>query len=404
MRSDVLVDVDGLSKHYPLNPRGLGGLRALWAALWQQPAADAKLFIALKDVHFTVRRGESLAIVGENGAGKSTLLKLIAKVAEPSSGRVQVVGSTSALLELGSGFHPEFTGQENIELNAALLGLSPQETAAKLQQIIDFADIGDALYKPVKTYSSGMVVRLGFAIATAMNPDLLITDEVMAVGDEAFQKKCIRWVEQYLAQGGTLLLVSHSMYHVQKLCRKALWLVHGEQRAYGDAAEVAIAYQAYLADKESQQLVKASAELPANAGNAHAAYELESLGLHAEASTTPEEKLSISPGADVYISGQLFSPDDRPPHVFVGVAQLDDSGIYGIGSELDQVSLTRLKPHRFRFTLLLKNLPLLPGHYRIKAHAMDPEAIRLFDIKRCHLTVIGSSRELGVVRLVHEWL
>ena len=159
-------------------------------------------------------------MIGENGAGKSTLLKIVAGVIPPTRGRVTVNGRVGALLELGSGFHPEYTGLANIDLAAALLGLAPAEIAAKRDEIIAFADIGEHINDPIKHYSSGMVVRLGFAVATTLAPDVLITDEVLAVGDESFQKKCVAWMEHYLGGGGTLLLCSHSMYHVQKLCRE----------------------------------------------------------------------------------------------------------------------------------------------------------------------------------------
>ncbi|MEN9559355.1 MAG: teichoic acid transporter ATP-binding protein [Pseudomonadota bacterium] len=409
MPSKVLINVENLSKHYPLHTRGVQGLRSLWAALRGRQQHTRQHFTALETIHFSVARGESLAIVGENGAGKSTLLKLIAKVAEPSTGLVTVNGTVSALLELGSGFHPEFTGLQNIELNAALLGLSPADTAAKKQSIIDFADIGEAIHKPVKTYSSGMVVRLGFAIATAMKPDLLITDEVMAVGDEAFQKKCIKWIEHYLAQGGTLLLVSHSMYHVQKLCRQALWLVAGQQKMLGNADEVAIAYQSYLADKEA---AKADAALhPAMHAkdlSEQTHYQLLQFGISHTVDSPPASNLVLGMGEDLYLSGEVHSPDDRPPHVFVGLVTQNDTGIYGTGSELAGYRLTRIAPKQYRFTMKFQQLSLLPGHYQVKAHAMDPEAMRLFDVMRCHLQIKSNSsadmRALGMVKLPHQWL
>jgi lipopolysaccharide transport system ATP-binding protein len=149
-------------------------------------------------------------------------------VVKPSTGQVVVNGRIGALLELGSGFHPEYSGLENIHLAAALMGMSNAEIDRKLDSIIEFADIGSHIAEPIKHYSSGMVVRLGFAVATAMQPDILITDEVLAVGDESFQKKCIRWIEGYLSQGGTLLLCSHSMFHIQTLCQKAVWIHDGQ--------------------------------------------------------------------------------------------------------------------------------------------------------------------------------
>jgi lipopolysaccharide transport system ATP-binding protein len=232
-----LLALEGVGKDYPrLDARG-GRLRLVADLL--RGRAPAGAFRALDSVSLTMRRGESLGVIGENGAGKSTLLKIIAGVVKPSRGRVEVNGRIAALLELGSGFHPEYTGYANIDLAAALLGLSPDEIADRRAAIVEFADIGEHIHDPIKTYSSGMIVRLGFAVATALEPDVLITDEVFAVGDESFQKKCITWMERYLAGGGTLLLCSHSMYHVQKLCANALWLDHGKSRAYGAAPVVA---------------------------------------------------------------------------------------------------------------------------------------------------------------------
>src|SRR6478736_6170508 len=209
---------------------------------------------------------ESLGIIGENGAGKSTLLKIVAGVITPTRGVVESRGRVGALLELGSGFHPEYSGIANIDLAAALLGLTRAEIAAKRDQIIAFADIGEHIHDPIKHYSSGMVVRLGFAVATALTPDILITDEVLAVGDESFQKKCIAWMESYLGNGGTLLLCSHSMYHIQKLCTHALWLKDGRVERYGAAADVSQAYLAYHEEKDARARRPVNGDLAAASG------------------------------------------------------------------------------------------------------------------------------------------
>jgi lipopolysaccharide transport system ATP-binding protein len=393
--NSVLIRAEGLGKRYARTQGAGSGLRMLAAAWNRTPPADA--FVALDDVSFEVRRGESLAIVGENGAGKSTLLKLIAGVVKPTQGSVVVNGSMSALLELGSGFHPEYTGAQNIELSAALLGIPTAQLAEKREQIIAFADIGDALNKPIKTYSSGMVVRLGFAIATAVNPDLLITDEVMAVGDEAFQKKCIRWVEGYLARGGTLLLVSHSMYHVQKLCAHAIWLEHGRVRMQSDAMTVSQAYLAVAQEKDNRD--QASTQKAELTPDAHGLYRVETLTVNGEASLAV-----MATGESLSIAGDIISPDGRVPHVMVGLVRVDGVPVYGTGSELEGVVLQSVAPHRYAFSLRYDNVPLLPGQYTVRVHAMDPEGMRLFDTVERSVQVSGRTRELGVVRLPHRWL
>ena len=202
--SPALLSLDHVGKDYPkIETRG-GRVRLVFDLL--RGHAAAHVFRALDEVTLELKRGESLGVIGENGAGKSTLLKIVAGVIRPTRGHVEVRGRVGALLELGSGFHPEYTGLANIDLAAALLGLTPAEIDDKRDGIIAFADLGEHINDPIKHYSSGMVVRLGFAVATALEPEILITDEVLAVGDESFQKKCVAWMERFLDGGGTLLL------------------------------------------------------------------------------------------------------------------------------------------------------------------------------------------------------
>ncbi|HET9762494.1 MAG TPA: ABC transporter ATP-binding protein [Casimicrobiaceae bacterium] len=350
-----------------------------------------RAFRALDDVSFDLAAGESLGIVGENGAGKSTLLKIIAGVITPTRGTIDVRGRVGALLELGSGFHPEYSGLANIDLAAALLGLTPAEIAAKRDEIVAFADIGEHIREPIKHYSSGMVVRLGFAVATALDPDILITDEVLAVGDESFQKKCVAWTENYLAGGGTLLLCSHSMYHVQKLCRSALWLKDGRTVRHGPAAEVTQAYLAYHEEKS------ASAKKPIAPPRASAE------GYYAIQSLTLEPAERLAAGGTLTVRGEVFSPDDRVPVVLIGIVRADGTPIYGVATDMDGAAPRRVAPRRFAFSLEFPALPLLPGKYFARAHALDPEGVRLFDNVEQPFVVEGATRELGLVRIDHDW-
>ena len=235
-----LIELQQVHKSYPKTETRRQKLLALWNALLDRPTQDS--YTILQDINLAVHRGESLGLVGVNGAGKSTLLKMVAGVTEPTRGTVKLRGKVSALLELGAGFHPEYSGMDNIGLAAALLGVSPAEIEQRLDQILAFADIGEHIHQPIKHYSSGMVVRLGFAVATAIEPDILITDEVLAVGDESFQKKCVAWMDGFLARGGTLLLCSHSMYHIQKMCQKAVWIHEGRVHRYGPSQDITQEY------------------------------------------------------------------------------------------------------------------------------------------------------------------
>lgn len=205
----------------------------------------ADRFYALKNVSFHVAEGEGLAVVGPNGAGKSTLMGLVAGLAQPDSGRVTVKGRVVALLELGSGFHPELTGSENIRVNASLIGLSRRRTAELYDQIVDFSGIVDFIDEPLRTYSSGMVMRLAFSVAIHMDPEVLVVDEVLAVGDAAFQEKCFERIRSFRQSGKTLMFVSHSAGMVQEMCDRAIWLDHGELMMAGRTREVIDAYQGH---------------------------------------------------------------------------------------------------------------------------------------------------------------
>jgi ABC-type polysaccharide/polyol phosphate transport system ATPase subunit len=200
-------------------------------------------FHALKNISFTVAEGEGLAVVGANGAGKSTLLGLVAGLAKPDEGIVRVTGRVAALLELGSGFHPDLTGAENVSVNAALLGLGRRQTAEIFDSIVDFSGIGEFIDEPLRTYSSGMVMRLAFSVAINMDPEILLVDEVLAVGDAAFQEKCFDRLRRFRHAGKTLVCVSHSSTMVREMCDRAIWLDHGELMMAGRIGDVLEAYE-----------------------------------------------------------------------------------------------------------------------------------------------------------------
>ena len=209
-----------------------------------------KVFHVLQDISFSVLEGRSLGIIGDNGAGKSTLLKLLVGTLQPTSGSLYIKGQVAALLELGAGFHPEFTGRRNIYLNAALLGVPDDNIAAMERGIIEFSELGDFIDRPVKTYSSGMYVRLAFSIATMVRPDVLVIDEALSVGDIAFQKKCVERMNEFRKQNKTMIFCSHSMYHVQELCDTAIWLEKGRIREIGESRQVVANYEHFCNSKQ----------------------------------------------------------------------------------------------------------------------------------------------------------
>jgi len=391
---DSLVRLEGISKIYPRVHKPRERLQAFTSLLFgREPAHGAAV---LKDIDLEVTRGQSLGIIGENGAGKSTLLKVLTGVILPTHGRVMVHANIAAMLELGAGFQPDFSGMDNVRMKASLMGLSNKQLEERLDDILAFADIGEYIHEPVKHYSSGMVVRLGFAVITACRPELLITDEVLAVGDESFQKKCIRWIQQFLEQGGTLLLVSHSMYVVQKLCQKALWIHEGGVRKYGDVFPVT---QAYLAWHERRSAKEKEMQIHATGDGAY--YRIHEFSLAGKSDEDPPE-FAMGEGLDIEL--QIYSPDDRPPVGVVGVVRADGTPVYGVISDNEKILPVKLSDHYYRFRLRFSNIQLLPGSYNLRGHSMDPEGVRVFDSRELIFTVSGNTKEVGYIRLPHEWL
>ena len=239
---NIAIKIENINKVYKLYDKPLDRLKE---ALSLQKKSRHKDYFALKDVSLDIKKGEILGIVGTNGSGKSTILKIITGVLTPTSGSIEAEGKISALLELGAGFNPEYTGIENIYLNGTMLGYTKDEMDKRLSSIIEFADIGDFIYQPVKTYSSGMFARLAFAVSINVDPDILIVDEALSVGDTRFQKKCYRKMEEF-KKSKPIILVTHDIGVISKFCDRVVWIERGELRAIGDPLEIAKQYTAYV--------------------------------------------------------------------------------------------------------------------------------------------------------------
>nr|WP_314401052.1 ABC transporter ATP-binding protein [uncultured Aggregatibacter sp.] len=243
--NDIVIEVKNATVRFNKSAESISGLKEYIIKMLKRDLMFQE-FLALKNINFTVKRGESWGLIGKNGSGKSTLLKLISGIIRPYQGSVTVNGSISPLIELGAGFDLELTARENIFLNGALLGYSKRFIESHFQEIVDFAELNDFIDVPIKNFSSGMSARLGFAVATVQKPDILIVDEVLAVGDFAFQQKCKERMENLLSNGTTLLFVSHSIEQVKELCSKAIWIDNGEVRAIGETHSVSQEYMSYI--------------------------------------------------------------------------------------------------------------------------------------------------------------
>ncbi|WP_262264458.1 ABC transporter ATP-binding protein [Pantoea dispersa] len=244
---DVSIEFDNVTKRYPLYHHIGSGIKEL---IFNPKRAlsllSGKSYLAIENISFKINKGESVALIGRNGAGKSTSLGLVAGVIKPSRGKVHVQGRVASMLELGGGFHPELTGRENIKLNATLLGLRKKEIKQKIDKIIEFSELGEFIDEPIRVYSSGMLAKLGFSVITQVDPDILIIDEVLAVGDISFQKKCIKVINEFKNKGVTILFVSHSMGDISKVCDKVIWIENHKIRKIGSSELVIQEYKEFM--------------------------------------------------------------------------------------------------------------------------------------------------------------
>jgi len=357
-------------------------------------------FVAVEGVSFALPRGTGLGVVGENGAGKSTLLKMLAGIVAPTAGSLRVEGKVASILELGSGFHPEFTGRQNIVLNAAMLGLSEAEVREKTPAIIAFSELGRFLDQPVKTYSTGMAMRLGFSIATQIEPEVLIIDEALSVGDGYFQKKCMDRLQRFLAEGGTLLFCSHAMYYVSAFCQRALWLRKGRTEAFGAAAEVVRDYENFLVSKG-----RSAAESPP----------AEPVELPGPARIVATE---LRGGCDAPNGVRAFRFGDPWDLIVEWVSERVDLGFHlGVGIDrTDQVQALTFATHldgheaftgrrRYRVRLRMPEQPLSRGEFSVHVFLLDEAGLHVYDesllLRAFHID--SPTFTLGLTRARHAW-
>lgn len=415
----AVIECRNLAKAYA--PTGSTGQR-FWQLLWGQAHRTVGRW-ALDGVSFQLGRGEVLGVVGCNGAGKSTLLQLLCGTLSPTAGDMVVRGRVAALLELGAGFNPDFTGRENATLNAALLGLTPEEVQRKLPDIVAFADIGAFIDEPVKTYSSGMFVRLAFAVATSVEPEILIIDEALSVGDGAFARKSFERIMDLKRGGATILFCSHSLYQVEALCERALWLNAGRMQAIGPAADVCAQYQAFLnglAGLARGHTGAVDGMLPADASNAS-----DPSGVHRQTVCAPAGggritgftlRCAQQMGAEVTVRSGLddvaveisFVCDPALPCPVLALGISDQNGltVSSALSLMDQAPLNRRPDGSGQATLVLQRLPLLKGRYSLTPFLLSEDGLHPYDqvLHAGHLRVTQDGPLQGVVSLPRRWL
>jgi lipopolysaccharide transport system ATP-binding protein len=392
---DPAVRAVELTKQYDIYPRPID---RILETITRRPRHT--VFPALQDVTFEVERGETIGIVGQNGAGKSTLLKLLCSVTRPTSGTIESQGTIASILELGTGFHPEFSGRDNAALNAAILGLSPSDVKRRLPAILEFSELGTFADRPVKTYSSGMYMRLAFSVAVNVDPDILVIDEALAVGDGHFQKKCVDKIREFQQQGKTILFCSHALYYIASICRRALWLDHGSVMRYGPAVDVVHDYESFLLQRDRAH--------PANEGEPERERTLSPVRfvdlVVCDAGGRPRDLFETREDIHVRLRIRADSPS-QPVHVVVGVHRsADDLQCFAVGTHADGVAPLSGSTE-YDFTVVLKRIPLNRGDYSIIAFVGDENAITVFDRRdvRPAFSITGERYDVGLISVDHRW-
>ena len=411
MSSEFAIEARQLGKCYSLYEREGDRLKQLLWGRWLRPAKPYfRDFWALQDVSFAIAPGEVVGIVGRNGAGKSTLLQMVCGTLQASAGELQVRGRVAALLELGAGFNPDFTGLENIYMNAAILGLGRAQVDALLEGILAFADIGDFIRQPVKTYSSGMYMRLAFAVATSVEPDILVIDEALSVGDGAFARKSFDRIMGLKQAGKTILFCSHSMYQVEALCSRAIWIEAGRLRMLGSAAEVTNAYQTSLyagnpsgAAAPATALAMAASQAlprpPAGGGRINR--------ITGSAAGVSGRELDLVSGVSDLLITLDFSIDPAlpVPSVAFGFSDANNLTVSSVLSSNDGAALTVDADGHGQARVLFPRVPLLKGRYTVTGFLLCEIGLHPYEqVERSLLlNVTQTGLEQGLVSLPHAW-
>ncbi len=349
-------------------------------------------FVALDKMNIEVKEGETFGIIGENGAGKSTLLKIIAKTLRPTEGEINTQGRVSSLLELGSGFHPEFTGIDNIYFYGSLLGIPPPEMKRKVEDIISFAEIGEHINYPLKTYSSGMYVRLAFSVAMAVDPDILVVDEALSVGDLYFQKKSTEKILSFKEQGKTIVFCSHSMYYINRLCDRVIWLKNGHITMDASPHEVTQAYETYQLKKEAGGQGETTGKKPAGETRSP------SLVLIRNILVTPFP--TVRSGDDLNIEIEINVLDNTLPYMVAAILKrVDGIDIIGIGTkEYDPFFGSR------KVNLCFPSILLKEGTFFVEIYTMDEQFVHIYDKKASvPFTIPKETVELGLMNIPYKW-
>ena len=396
--TETVIEINHLTKKYDMYKKPSDRLKE---ALSPTRKTYHEVFYALNDVNVKVEKGEMIGFIGENGSGKSTILKIITGVLTPSEGEVKIEGNIAALLELGSGFNPEYSGYENIFLNGMVLGYSSEEMAEKVDDIINFADIGDHLYQPVKTYSSGMFVRLAFAVAINVDPDILIVDEALAVGDLEFQLKCMEKFTELRNAGKTILFVSHDVNAVRRFCDRVYWLKNGVVEAEGETMEITETYENFLKKKSLKTVDRENSS--SEDFSAYDIVEVKSAEL-LDGNLQPLEIVEQDSKVVIKVVYNVKDDSIKKPVLGVAIRTVDNNYVCGLNTLLDEESIPWKKGENV-FYLEYEKMALLGGEYYFDVALFEENATVPLVYKTRYLTMFISGKYVGegIVVLDHKW-
>lgn len=416
---DLVLRVRDLGKEYKLYPSPRARFKALLTG-----TATHRSHWALRDVSFELRRGQCIGVIGDNGAGKSSLLKLLAGTLQPSCGKIERVGRVTAILELGAGFHPDFSGRDNLYFGGSLIGISPERMRELEPEIAAFAELGEAMERPVKTYSSGMTVRLAFALVTAVQPDVLIIDEALAVGDQHFQKKCIERIMAFRNSGCTILFCSHSPYHIRHLCDAALWLRGGQVAQFGDTEQVLAAYDMHTRERQEREKLALNGSVEPEASGREEAKAREAdvpppgpvaavdsgtaciLSVDVKDLAEPlDDQPGLLHSQDLVVTITARGRGDERPNIGFMIEQSKGVGITSLATHEDDAFPRQLPDGTWQTVLTFPDLPLHSGDYVISAFLFDETGLAVYDewFQFLHLRFIFPKPLPGLVRLPHHW-
>lgn len=405
MSSEVLINVKNLTKCYHIFRKPSDRLKQTF---FKNKKKFYKEICAVQDVSFEVKKGDTVGIIGRNGAGKSTLLQIIAGTLSPTSGIINVNGKVAALLELGAGFNPEFTGRENIYMNSSIMGLNRNETDAIYEKIISFADIGDFIEQPVKFYSSGMHARLAFASSIFINPDILIVDEILAVGDAPFQRKCLSEFHRLRDNGCTVFLVSHDAYLIKNFCNQALYLNKGKLIAFGNSHSVVDKYmievEAALAEDRKKSLVSEEhVKIMTTDLSSLNLFSINNVQLLDEKGIAIK---SVKSGAIIHLRFEYTTLISNPPEVVFVFSLYRHDGVYICGKTTLMEELSPFKPGKKGIVnITFPSLPLLAGKYFWRVAIDDDRGFGIYveEDNVCEFQVEDKMESVGITNLKTSW-